>query len=592
MTHIETIGLGYLVLAVVTMSLSASVGYWVYHTRKARGRRTFVLMAGIAVLWAGSVAVHVLTDDVAVMRAVVRLELGYGLAEAVLWTVFCSQYANSDFHQRRSVQAAFGATAVAYLGLLATDPGGLLFLDIPVYQEPFPHASAKRGVGYFAMLAAIYGIIASSFLVLTEFLFSTRRGARARMMLLVIGVLSILGLNVLSILDMTPVETFEHAAFGIFPFTLLMTIGIFRLGLLDVVPVGRDTVVETLDDAVVVVDERRRVVDFNPRARRLRPSLVDHVGKPLSGVLPALDEQIPLDPESVVTDQFSLETDEGVRYFSVRVSPLAGEGSADEVIGYSVLLRDITELEESRRELQRQNEQLDRFASIVSHDLRNPMSVVEGYADKVEARLDDLEDQGADVNGMRDDVERICAAQDRMEAIVSDVLTITRESKSVEETTAVEFERVVREAWHTVDPFDATLAIDGGGTIRADPDRLRTIFENLFRNAADHSRDPITVWTAVETGGFYVEDTGPGIPADRVDDVFEYGFTTSDDGTGLGLSIVRTMAQSHGWSVRVDDEYDGGTRFVFSGAIADPATPEDERADATGTRADGGRQEE
>ena len=61
--------------------------------------------------------------------------------------------------------------------------------------------------------------------------------------------------------------------------------------------------------------------------------------------------------------------------------------------------------------------------------------------------------------------------------------------------------------------------------------------------------------------GFYVEDNGPGIPEDERDDVFEPGYSTSDEGTGFGLSIVNQVADAHGWDVHVIDGSEGGTRF-------------------------------
>jgi len=68
-----------------------------------------------------------------------------------------------------------------------------------------------------------------------------------------------------------------------------------------------------------------------------------------------------------------------------------------------------------------------------------------------------------------------------------------------------------------------------------------------------------------DSAGFAVEDDGPGIPEAQREEVFETGFTTSDDGTGFGLSIVAEIAAAHGWTVSVTDGRDGGARFEFEG---------------------------
>ncbi|RLM48824.1 HAMP domain-containing sensor histidine kinase, partial [Halorubrum sp. Atlit-28R] len=116
---------------------------------------------------------------------------------------------------------------------------------------------------------------------------------------------------------------------------------------------------------------------------------------------------------------------------------------------------------------------------------------------------------------------------------------------------------------------DAQLTIESDGTIAADPDRLRRLFENLVRNAFEHGGDDINLWVGTTDDGFYVEDSGMGIPEDKRDDVFESGFSTNSGGTGLGLAIVAEIVDAHGWDIYVEHGRDGGARFVVSGASVD-----------------------
>ena len=90
---------------------------------------------------------------------------------------------------------------------------------------------------------------------------------------------------------------------------------------------------------------------------------------------------------------------------------------------------------------------------------------------------------------------------------------------------------------------------------------------NPFRNAIEHGGSDV----ALEVGalpdhrGFYVEDTGPGIPKEDQKQVLEPGYTTADDGTGFGLAIVKEIVEAHGWEIRVTDGTDGGACFEISG---------------------------
>ena len=119
-------------------------------------------------------------------------------------------------------------------------------------------------------------------------------------------------------------------------------------------------------------------------------------------------------------------------------------------------------------------------------------------------------------------------------------------------------------AWQNVDGGgSATLVNEADGVVNADPQRLQQLFENLFRNAVEHAGANVTITVGREGGEFYVEDDGQGVPAAERESVFDHGHSSSPSGTGFGLAIVQTIAQAHGWSVRLTESRDGGARFVF-----------------------------
>jgi len=214
------------------------------------------------------------------------------------------------------------------------------------------------------------------------------------------------------------------------------------------------------------------------------------------------------------------------------------------------------ELERRRRkaELQRQVERLDEFASLVSHDLRNPLNVAMG-------RLDLALEADSE---RRDDLESAREALSKMGRLIDDLLALAREGELVSEPERVSLSTVARGAWTTVESPEAELVVEDA-TVEADPDRLEQLFGNLFRNALEHGGADVTVTVGPHgEGGFYVADDGPGIPPEERERAFESGFTTAEDGTGFGLAIVAEVAEAHGWSVRVTDGVDGGAKFVVA----------------------------
>ena len=262
----------------------------------------------------------------------------------------------------------------------------------------------------------------------------------------------------------------------------------------------------------------------------------------------------------------------------------AARGAA---LGIAFGLFDVERRRTKRRgaELERQVDRLEEFASVVSHDLRSPLTVAKG-------NMELIGDNDAVDEELIAPVE---FAHDRMSEIIEDSLALARGGNEVTDPEPVGIEELATQAWQTVGGDDETLSVATEMQLDADPERLLRLLENLFRNAIEHggdgddsddSGDPIaaglpddygddepsdsvldglsiTVGELTDGKGFYIADNGDGIPADEREDVFEAGVSSSGTGSGLGLAIVRRIAQAHGWTVSVTDADGGGARFEF-----------------------------
>ncbi|AUG46537.1 two-component system sensor histidine kinase/response regulator [Haloarcula taiwanensis] len=220
------------------------------------------------------------------------------------------------------------------------------------------------------------------------------------------------------------------------------------------------------------------------------------------------------------------------------------------------------ERERREQELTRERNRLEDFASVVSHDLRNPLSVAFGRLTLVEEEYD----------GNPEHIESLHRSLERMDELIDDVLALARGGHKVIDANETSLDDIITAAWDTVESSDATLErIETDAEITGDQTRLQQLFENLFRNSVEHSDDPVTVRVGTLSGGrgFYVADDGPGIPEDEREQVFERGYTTSDDGTGFGLAIVSEIVDAHGGRITVAESDGGGVRFDVTGVQVD-----------------------
>jgi len=326
-----------------------------------------------------------------------------------------------------------------------------------------------------------------------------------------------------------------------------------------------ETILESLDDGVYAIRDDGTIVCVNERYAEMKGvDREDLLGTDIYEWVSdetaerALAERARMREEGrdVGTIEYEFEGVDGTSFPAEmrfgRVDP-----DREEEVGRVGVIRDVSERKRRERELERQNERLNEFASIVSHDLRSPLNVAQG-------RLELARDERDSPH-----LEDVARAHDRMEELIEDLLALARDGTSADGWEPVELAGLVRECWDGVDTADASLRVETDRMVRADRSRLRQLFENLLRNAVDHADAGVSVTVGDLDDGFSVEDDGPGVPEGDRERVFETGYTTDPDGTGYGLSIVESVAEAHGWSVRVTDGADGGARFEFAG-VDDP----------------------
>jgi len=214
---------------------------------------------------------------------------------------------------------------------------------------------------------------------------------------------------------------------------------------------------------------------------------------------------------------------------------------------------DITERKERKRELKRQNEHLDEFASFVSHDFQSPISTVKG---RLQLALE---------TGDLSHVERAMAAIERVDDLRADLVDTLQSGEIVSEREQIELNGVVEEVVATIDPPEAaSVSVEGTPSIEADRQALTRMLENLIGNSTEHAGDDVTVRIGEFEDGLYYEDDGPGIDPEHREEVFRPGFSTKEGsgGIGMGMASVRQIVAGHDWEIQVTDAASlDGVRF-------------------------------
>ena len=549
---------------VLAGGLSTLLAYYTWRNRERIGALALCATMVGELVWIGALLVATVTRGTPVALAANRLVVPGSNLVVVGFFVFVLEYTNREEWGRRRYLLALSVVPVVATVVAFTNPIHGRFFTVVGLDATRPTGYLiEPGLGFLWNTVFTYSLVATATVMLLAFAVDAAATYRYQTGAMLVAVAVPWLSHVLRTVGLVPA--------GVTPIAFAVTGGalvwaVFRAQLLDLVPVGRHRVIDDLSAGVFTVDRQGRLVDINPMGRRFFRLDSDErvVGKHVEEVL--ADYPTVRNYYVAVADlgeEVQFEAGLDGRYYEIEAFPL--HDARDRHVGQTIIVRDVTERTEREQELERQNERLERFASVVSHDLRNPLSVISGRAE-VAREADDVDPH----------LDSIVESADRMGEIIDDVLALTRGDEDLtREPVAVD--DLATEAWEHIESGDATLTVTTDETIRADRSQLSQAFENLFRNSVEHGstgnrpaandaeREDLTVrvgsFTDDDETGIFVADDGDGIPTDDHERVLEDGFSTSEEGTGLGLSVVTDIAAGHGWDVRVADSESGGARI-------------------------------
>ncbi|WP_136688455.1 sensor histidine kinase [Halorhabdus amylolytica] len=534
---VPAIGGRFWYLAIFGLSAVATFLSAVRVNRIAEGdtRRGLVALLLTSGGWALAHVGYLATTNEQLGVLLYQIGLVVGLSTIGGWLYFCSAYTGRSLHRDPRIRWTAIVVFLAIVAVKLTNGVHGLYFTSEVVSTPFTHVAIESTTFHWTVMGASYALATVGYFMLYERFRQVSHDARPLLVLLGLTALpivfDILGLVVPGLMEIT------YEPIGVGTFAVGLTFVYFER--FRTIRLAGDR-----DDPVIVLDDSGRIQDFNRAAARLVPALADRsvIGEKFASIAPQCAEKIEADEPLVMVHR-----DGETRYYRVTEQQFS---ASQATLGRALVFTDETHREQYRNELERQNDRLDSFASMLSHDLRNPLNVAQG---RLELARDEHDNEH---------LETASEALDRIEALIEDVLQLARQGQPIEERERVSLGAMARDAWGMVETADAELIVDGDRDLLADPERFQRLFENFFRNSVEHGGEDVTVsvGTLDDAAGFYVEDDGAGIPPEERENVFESGYSTAEDGTGFGLAIVEQIVAAHEWAIDLVD-VETGTRF-------------------------------
>jgi len=593
-----------LVLLAFTIAFSSAITTRVWRQRKLSGNVALSLMFLMVTItwWVTVYFFELLVRDFTIKETIWNIKYLGIVMVPIAWIIFSLLFTgNRAWLTRRNVFLLMIVPILTTAFIWTNGTDGMMFTNVRmIYPDGYPLIGGSANIWFWIHSFYSYLLIsAGTFLLLRQFIGSPAI-YRRQLFALLIAVASPLIANAITIFGSTELD-FTSFAFAISAAAL--SLGVLRYQLLDLAPIARNVVINSMSDAMLVVDEQNRIVDLNPTAAYLiqRPTHAA-IGMLAQEAIPALAEHPHLlnktGGKHFIEDELKLFIDNQTQYFDIRISALYD--LRQQLTGYVILMRDITDRKNVEEKISAQNNALihanqelqaareladtatqlkSQFLANMSHELRTPLNAIIGYTEI------QLAGMTGTLNKEQERYQaRILINSEQLLGLINDILDISK----IEAGRMTLFPKpfVVRD-WLTetisgiqslAEAKNLTVQVrieeDFPEILIEDPHRLQQIMLNLMSNAIKFTeKGGATITIQLHEQHQWqidVRDTGIGIPAQAFETIFEE-FRQIDGssrrqygGTGLGLSIVKRLVAIMDGSIAVSSEVGLGSSFVIT----------------------------
>lgn len=436
---------------------------------------------------------------------------------------------------------------------------------------PFPLLNIQEGIWYHIHTVYFYLMLAMGMLLIISRFRKADRFIRHQNRIILLGALVPWIVNFLYLLRLRPFGHIDLTPFAFIASSLIISVGLLRFKLFDIVPIARGKIIEALQEGFLVLDVQSRIIDVNPQMRKIigaNPGNI--IGKSISELFPSFQELVnAVDiPEN---HNLHIQLNNG-RFYSITLTSLFEHQTI--YSGKIMLFRDITERKQSEVKLKELNQLKDRLFSIISHDLRSPLlSLMDILSMTSDGTVSDEE--------FKSYLPTLAKNIGYTSGLVENLLQWSKSqlAGTVVNATAFDIKEMVTYVLNSYGQIATDKRIDlqnniqGVTMVYADRDMIQAVLRNLVSNAIKfcHKGDWILISLEISTDSVMVvvADSGIGISEKNIGKLFGTNNfttpgTTNERGTGLGLLLCKDFIEKNGGEIGVESKEGNGSRFYFT----------------------------
>lgn len=543
-----------LLFALTAITCFASF-FFISNVHSKHVKYSLTLLIGLSGTWAGLQVLLFVFPNQTINYWVTIIGLIIGLATVISWLHFASAFTGNTYHKDPIIRI---------VGLFVFIGVSIVKLTNHIHGQYFIQRVTESGVlilelqlMYWGTLIGTYFIASIGFFLVVSMLIRETEINKLQNVFLFSVIftpilLRFLGhqTNVLLPLSYEPV--------GVALFILFVTV-ISRKPFLTMRNTAQNELLNQLDTAVIVFDNKGKIITFNNQAKIIFPILEQKKNITRDMLTEEHEELTGLSEDTALIPFKDLDTENGeTKYYLASYSDIT---VGPTVIGETVRLKDVTEIEQYRNEVSRHNSQWDEMAGAIAHELRNSISISCGHLEVAMVAL-----ENGDIEQAKESLQVVNRGNEKVKTTVTDLKNFTRFAQTVEKKELVNVCEQVDKIGNKFDSLDVSCR--GNGTVLSNVKMFSSLLEKTFDYSNYANASSVNV--ILKSGIIVIEDDGEYSANGHDEELFKYESAAPDTEARMRLPLVNTIALSHGWKIEPDCSYHKGLRYEIQNVVTNP----------------------